>query len=88
MHPARDVSVREEEDSHQVQTGTGPTAIATRRNTAICYRRANGDTNIAGPDAPTAAHTTSSPPWPAVARRHNDLAECRELVPRRACGAV
>ncbi|MFD0203772.1 MULTISPECIES: hypothetical protein [Saccharothrix] len=45
VHHVRDVTFRE--NSHQARTGTGPAVIATLRNTAIGWHRANGDTNIA-----------------------------------------
>jgi predicted transposase YbfD/YdcC len=45
IHHVRDVTFRE--DLHQARTGTGPAVMATLRNTAIGYHRANGDTNIA-----------------------------------------
>jgi len=45
IHHVRDVTFRE--DAHQARTGTGPAVIATLRNTAIGWHRANGDTNIA-----------------------------------------
>jgi len=45
IHHVRDVTFRE--DLHQARTGTGPTVIATLRNTSIGYHRTNGDTNIA-----------------------------------------
>jgi predicted transposase YbfD/YdcC len=45
IHHVRDVIFSE--DLHQARTGAGPAVIATLRNTAIGYHRANGDTNIA-----------------------------------------
>jgi predicted transposase YbfD/YdcC len=45
VHYVRDVTFRE--DSHQARTGNGPAVMATLRNTAIGFHRANGDTNIA-----------------------------------------
>jgi predicted transposase YbfD/YdcC len=45
LHHVRDVTFRE--DLHQARTGNGPAVIATLRNTAIGWHRANGATNIA-----------------------------------------
>jgi predicted transposase YbfD/YdcC len=45
VHHVRDVTFRE--DLHQARTGNGPAVMATLRNTAIGFHRANGDTNIA-----------------------------------------
>jgi predicted transposase YbfD/YdcC len=53
VHHVRDVTFHE--DLHQARTGTGPAVMATLRNTAIGYHRANGDTNIA-------RHQTLQPP--------------------------
>jgi hypothetical protein len=45
VHNVRDVTFRE--DLHQARTGTGPTVMATLRNTPIDWHRINGETNIA-----------------------------------------